>query len=252
MEVGYAVLYEDGELVISKEYTILQKPILENFCEFDDKIVPWQLYDMCFKIKQVRILDKVKTNNMRSWFQDCYNLTTLIDFQNLDVSYCKDFSYAFYSCLNLNSLVPLKNWNVSNGVTFKRMFMKCTSLETLKGLNTWDVSNGENFYGMFRHCETLKDMSSLKNWDVSNVEDFMDMFCNCRSLINIEIGNWNVSNGKYFSNMICNCICLKKIQLPNTLKSLNENMFTSCNTNLKIYWQGKIYTYDDLLEYETF
>ena len=252
MKVGYVVLYEDGELVISKEYTILQKPILENFGEFDAKIVPWQLDDMCFKIKQVRILDKVKTNYMRSWFQDCLYLTTLLDFQNLDVSDCKDFSYAFYSCLNLNSLVPLKDWNVSNGVTFKRMFMKCTSLETLKGLNTWDVSNGENFYGMFRHCETLKDMSSLKNWNVSNGEDFMDMFYNCRSLINIEMGNWNLSNGKYFSNMICNCICLKIIQLPNTLKKLNYQIFKDCNLNLNISWKGKNYMYDDLIEYQEF
>lgn len=83
-------------------------------------------------------------------------------------------------------------------------------------------------------------------------EDFSNMFKSCKSLININMKNWKMSNDQYFTEMICNCICLKKIQLPNTLKSLNENMFTSCNTNLKIYWQGKIYTYDDLLEYETF
>ena len=225
MEVGYTVLYEDGELVISKEYTILQKSILENFGEFDAKIVPWQLDDMCFKIKQVQILDKVKTNCMRSWFQNCLYLTTLINFQNLDVSDCKDFSYAFYSCLNLNSLVPLKDWN---------------------------VSNGQDFEFMFGYCKLLIDIISLSNWDVSSVEDFSSMFNGCKSLINIEMGNWNVSNGKYFSNMICNCICLKIIQLPNTLKNLNYQIFKYCNSNLNISWKGKNYMYDDLLEYQEF
>ena len=41
MKVGYVVLYEDGELVISKEHTILQKPIYQDYGEFEDTDVPW-------------------------------------------------------------------------------------------------------------------------------------------------------------------------------------------------------------------
>ena len=45
---------------------------------------------------------------------------------------------------------------------------------------------------------------------------------------------------------------LKLIELPNTLKILNSDMFRGCNPKLKINWNGKFYTYADLLEYETF
>ena len=33
MKVGYAVLYEDGELVISKNHTILPKPIFKDYVD---------------------------------------------------------------------------------------------------------------------------------------------------------------------------------------------------------------------------
>jgi len=223
MKVGYAVLYEDGTLTISKEHTILPKPILKDYDKFEDGLRPWLLSSE--KIKTVRILNQVKPFTVYGWFYHCKNLTTLIDFQNLDVSDCEDFSYVFHGCELLTDISSLKNWN---------------------------VSNGKNFQSMFECCKKILDVSALANWSVSNGEDFTNMFKSCKSLININMKNWKMSNGQYFTEMICNCICLKKIQLPNTLKSLNENMFTSCNTNLKIYWQGKIYTYDDLLEYETF
>ena len=42
MKVGYAVLYEDGTLTISKKYTILQKPIYKDYGEFDDRKIPWK------------------------------------------------------------------------------------------------------------------------------------------------------------------------------------------------------------------
>lgn len=41
MKVGYAVLYEDGTLTISKNYIILQKPILRDYGKFNDTDVPW-------------------------------------------------------------------------------------------------------------------------------------------------------------------------------------------------------------------
>ena len=41
MKVGYAVLYEDGELVISKNHTLLQKKIIKDYGEFEDTNVSW-------------------------------------------------------------------------------------------------------------------------------------------------------------------------------------------------------------------
>ena len=41
MKVGYVVLYEDGELIISKNHTLLQKKIIKDYGEFEDTNVPW-------------------------------------------------------------------------------------------------------------------------------------------------------------------------------------------------------------------
>ena len=80
MKVGYVVLYEDGELVISKEHTILPKPIYQDYGEFEDTNVPWK--NEIEKIEKVHLLDQIKSNYMKEWFNDCMNLNILINFQN--------------------------------------------------------------------------------------------------------------------------------------------------------------------------
>ena len=225
MKVGYVVLYDDGELVISKNHTILSKTIDIDYGEFedDDFNSPW--YSDSKKIKKVRILDNVKSNCMNSWFYNCENLTTLIDFSYLDVSECTDFL---------------------------GMFCGCKSLEKISTLQNWNVSNGQNFSGMFSYCVGLKDLDTLENWNVSNGTDFSFMFSNCQSLENLNaLKNWNVSNGRNFSKMFSYCDSLEEISLPNTLRYLDKNMFKDCNQNFKIRWKQYLYTYADLLEYKT-
>ena len=225
MKVGYVVLYDDGELVISKNHTILSKTIDIDYGEFEDDDLnsPW--YSDSKKIKKVRILDNVKSNCMNSWFYNCENLTTLIDFSYLDVSECTDFL---------------------------GMFCGCKSLEKISTLQNWNVSNGQNFSGMFSYCVGLKDLDTLENWNVSNGTDFSFMFSNCQSLENLNaLKNWNVSNGRNFSKMFSYCDSLEEISLPNTLRYLDKNMFKDCNQNFKIRWKQYLYTYADLLEYKT-
>ena len=222
MKVGYVVLYEDGELVISKKHTVLQKKIEKDYGEFEYINIPWKNDKK--KIKQVRILNQIKSNYMRSWFEDCYNLTTLIDFQNLDVSDCEDFKFTFYCCKSLTDVSSLKDWDVSNGRDFLFMFENCTSLQDISALANWNVVNGEDFESMFDYCVLLTNVFVLENWNMSNGEDF----------------NWIFSG----------CINLKEIYLPDTLKCLNYLMFEGCDFNLKIHWKNKIYTYEDVFKYE--
>ena len=143
MKVGYAILYEDGELVISKNHTLLQKKIIKDYGKFEDTCVPWKRESA--KIKKVRILDQVKTNCMKAWFGNCMNLLMLIDFENLDVSNCIDFSYMFYSCNSLQDLNGLQNWNVENGTDFSYMFYNCKSLQEISLSNTLDILTKEMF-----------------------------------------------------------------------------------------------------------
>ena len=105
---------------------------------------------------------------------------------------------------------------------------------------------------MFSYCTSLQDLNGLKTWNVSSGKDFSLMFEYCKSLQNInELQNWNVSNGTDFSTMFASCQSLKKISLPNSMKYLNRDMFFNCNEDLKIHWKNHIYTYADLLEYQT-
>ena len=222
MKVGYAVLYENEELVISKNHTVLKKKIIKNYGEFDDTNVPWEKESR--QIKKIQILDHVKSNCMKAWFYNCINLTTLIDFQNLDVSDCVDFSF---------------------------MFAFCQSLQNLNGLEIWKIFNGINFSKMFSYCISLQNINALKNWDVSDGTDFSFMFSYCESLQNIDaLTNWNVSNEEYFSWIFQNCQSLKKNSLPKSMKYLNRDMFFNCNEDLKIHWKNHIYIYVDLLAYE--
>ena len=226
MKVGYVILYEDGELVISKEHTILQKKIERDYGEFDDINVPWGKENE--KIKTVRIYDFVESNCMYSWFSYCINLTTLLDFQKLDVSNCKDFA---------------------------KLFHYCKSLTDISSLFIWNVTSGENFEFMFAHCESLTDISSLSSWHIPHGCYFSWMFLNCKSLTSVRIlTNWNIFNSIHFDYMFENCINLKEIFIPNNFKKLNmkDYMFPEDNPNLKIHWKNNIYTYADLLEYETF
>ena len=250
MKVGYAVLYNNGELVISQSHTILSKKIYKDYGEFEDTSVPWK--NERKRINKVNILDQVKSNCMKEWFDDCTNLTSLIDFVNLDVSDCADFSYMFGECTSLQDINALKNWNVSNGKYFSCMFYSCRSLQDISALESWNVSNGIDFSCMFCSCTSLQDISALENWNVSNGTDFSYMFDYCISLQNISaLESWNVSNGTDFSYMFGACTSLQFISLPNTLRYLSENLFKNCNQNFKIRWKNHFYTYSDLLEYET-
>lgn len=92
----------------------------------------------------------MKVGYVGEWFDGCINLTTLIDFKNLDVSDYADFSYMFRNCESLQDLKGLQNC--------RNMFSFCKSLQDLKGLQNWNVSNDEDFSDMFKNCSKVKEI----------------------------------------------------------------------------------------------
>ena len=174
MKVGYAVLYINGTLVISNNHTLLQKNIIKAYGEFEDTDVPWGKESS--KIKKVQILDQVKSNYMNAWFEDCLNLTTLLNFKNLDVSDCTDFSFMFCNCKSLQNLNELQSWNISNGTDFSYMFNNCQSLQNLNELQHWNVSNGTDFSYIFYHCNSLEEI--LLSNTFKNLTKEMFELCN--------------------------------------------------------------------------
>ena len=69
MKVGYAILYDDGTLTISKKHTILQKPIYKDYGEFDDNKIPWAWGkdDNCF----IRKLHEIQLVSSGMDFKNC-------------------------------------------------------------------------------------------------------------------------------------------------------------------------------------
>ena len=172
MKIGYAILYANGELVISKNHTILSKKIYKDYGAFEDISVPWR--NDSKRINKVNILDQVKSNCMKEWFDDCTNLTSLIDFTNLDVSDCTDFLGMFYSCRSLQDISALASWNVSNGKNFSQMFRSCTSLQNISLQNTLRYLNKE----MFEDCNP-----NLKiRWKDRNIKTYKDELLDTKKL----------------------------------------------------------------------
>ena len=174
MKVGYAILYTDGELVISKNHTVLRKKIIKDYGEFEDTNIQWK--NETSKIKKVQILDQIKSNCVKEWFKGCINLTTLINFKNLDVSDCVDFSKMFSYCESLQNLNELHTWNVSNCINFSFMFFSCKSLKNLNELQYWNVSNGTDFSYIFYHCNSLEEI--LLSNTFKNLTKEMFELCN--------------------------------------------------------------------------
>lgn len=251
MIIGYVTLYFNGELVISKNPISLNLPIRIDFGKFDENNVPWKNHYSQKLIESVRIFEKISPNSMYKWFDNCYNLKSLIDFENLDVSNCFDFSYLFNNCFHLIDISGLCTWNVSNGRYFNNMFSYCLELKDISILNNWNVSNGETFSNMFNNCSQLKEIN-LNNWNVLNGKRFHAIFSECSNLCIVNISKWNMSHVEYFDYMFLSCENLKEIWLPDTITLLSEKTFNLCNKNLKIHWRNKIYTYADLIEYQEF
>ena len=105
---------------------------------------------------------------------------------------------------------------------------------------------------MFFNCILLTDLSELQTWNVSKCTNFLCMFANCESLQDINgLQTWNIYNGTNFSWMFASCKSLQDISLSDTLNCLTKEMFNKCNPNLKNHWKNNIYTYEDLLAYQT-
>ena len=141
---GYAILYLDGELVISNSHTVLPKDVFFDYGQFDESKAPWQLNVL--DIKTVRILNLIHVNKMDYWFYRCSNLENIFGFENIDVSNATDFSFMFCCCENLTDISVLQNWDVSNGKDFSFMFFGCENLKRIQLPDTLKNLQEEMFH----------------------------------------------------------------------------------------------------------
>ena len=251
MKVGYAVLYDDGTLVISNAKLNLKKTVFKDFGKFEDDKIPWNQENQDInQIKQIVINDKIKVSTMLGWFSNLRQLTEVFGLKNINTSYCLDFANLFMNCVRLKSIYFLKDLDVSNGEDFSDMFKHCLMLENIGSLEFWNMENAVNLAEMFYNCIRLKDMSAVENWNVSKVVNFARMCFDCIALKNLNLNNWNLLNGKIYTDMFNSCKSLQEIVLPYTIFPIKSNMFRYCFSDTKIQWKNHIYTIGDLSEYK--
>lgn len=181
-------------------------------------------------------------------FQNCSNLTTVSNTQNLTTI---DYN-AFASCINLNSFefsncitsigssafenTGFSEIELSGDITIdfkafancealtdvvlsnissigQQAFVNCKSLTTVEISNILSMGNG-----VFSGCENLKTAVV----DVTNIPS--GLFENCKKLVSLEIGDNVISIG---SSAFKNCR-LSNINLPYGLQSIGAHAFNNC------------------------
>ena len=152
----YAILYTDGELVLSRNEIKPKKEIEKQFNKINQKAYPWAgNYDATLskKITTVTILDEIKPSTCNNMFFNCVNLKTLNNFENFYTSNVLSFNGMFDNCSSLSNIASIKNWNVSNGTDFNYMFKGCESLYDATCLNNWNISDSATKTDMFANTK---------------------------------------------------------------------------------------------------
>ena len=158
-----------------------------------------------------------KINDTASMFSDCYNLTTV---PNFDTSNVINMSSMFAYCGEKLTTVP--NFNTSNVLNMAYMFGGSQFLTDVPNFNTINVINMSS---MFEHCLIL---TKTPNFNTSNVIDMSYMFYYCYSLNTIL--NLNTNNVLYMNGMFYDCKSLTNVPNFNTSKVINmSNMFCECD-----------------------
>lgn len=175
------------------------------------------------------------------------------DFNCIDVSEIKDFSYVFSDADMWG--VDISRWNVSKGENFSHMFYEADhfineppklmsdedNIEITPGyyyndmlreqvvfdISDWNVSSGKDFTSMFEGCKTFN--SDITRWNVSSAEQMTNMFYNCHKF-NQDISNWKVGTVKRFFQTFWRCYDLKQDLSQWEINAWDTaDMFYDCN-----------------------
>lgn len=115
-------------------------------------------------------------------FRGAGNMTSFSE--DIDLSGCIDFSYAWMLC---SSLTPFPVVDLSNGVDFSYTWAVCDSLSSFPLV---DLSSGSNFNRAWRYCSGLTSFPAV---DLSNGTIFSSTWEGCSNMSSFPSGvfdNW--------------------------------------------------------------
>ncbi|MBR4729938.1 MAG: BspA family leucine-rich repeat surface protein [Prevotella sp.] len=193
VEVGYAVLSEDGTLTFKYGF----KPKDDNVWETENtdfgtvNSAPW----VSENLKKV-IFDasyaEARPISTAKWFLNANNLTEILGLEYLNTSNVTDMSSMFYACRSLTAL-DLSNFDTHNVVTFggekesnfgyvPGMFTDCDKL-TVLDLSSFSTAKVKTMNVMFSECWNLETIYVGEGWTSENVTESNYMFRNCPKLV---------------------------------------------------------------------
>ena len=126
-------------------------------------------------IKTITATDAPILKNVISMFHNCYDLESINNIENWDLSNITATFFTFYNCHNFNS--DISDWNVSNIKDMRYMFYNCYKFNS--NLSKWDVSNLIDAYHAFYNCHSFEH--DLSNWNIPNVKYTNSIFENCKN-----------------------------------------------------------------------
>lgn len=153
-----------------------------------------------------------------------------INFQNLNTSEAKSFSYAFYQT-KIEKL-NLETFNTANAETMINMFAGMTELTTLD-VSNFKTENVTSMASMFSGLSKVTELD-ISTFDTSQVKSMSYMFANMSSLTKIKLGKgFTTENVTSMNNMFAGLKKLQSLDVTGikTNKLTNSSyMFSNCST----------------------
>ena len=197
----------------------------------------YKWFDNCSNLTSIidiKYLNTANVTNMSRMFRDCKNLTSL-ELSKFDTSNVKDMSYMFNNCQNLTSL-DLSNFKTAKVTNMYQMFYNCSNLTSLD-LPSFNTANVTTMEQMFYGCSSLTSLD-LSNYDNSKVTTMSEMFSGCSGLTSLNLSNFKTANVTEMYRMFFDCSGLKDLDLSsfNTAKvTTMGQMFYGCSSLKTIY-----------------
>lgn len=179
------------------------------------------------------------------WFEECTNLTTVLNAQNLNTTYTTSAYGMFYHCSKLKS-VDVSTWFTTGYIqNLGAIFCGCKELDSLD-VSNWNTIRVTSMDIMFGNCTALKTLDVSK-WNTANVTSMTQLFYNCTALETLDVSKWNTANVTSMNMMFYNCRKLKflGVSLWNTANvTTMSEMFYSCRNltslNVRKWKTGKV------------
>lgn len=224
---------------------------------------------------QVVIDGPLAPATLRGWFNQCKQLATVNNFENIDTTSVTSFAYLFTGCSSLTAFSLPSSWNCSNVTDMYAMFSSCSSLSQVTLPSNLDTSSVRDMRSMFWECRSLRSLDltpfdtqsttamgcmfyyctgletlDISSFDTSCVTNMYAMFTNCRSLRQLDVSHFDVTNCQVLPTF-SDCYALEHISLfpvNNATVHYVGYMFSRCRKLTEIDVAG--FNTSSLLGYE--